>query len=131
MKNYKIFLLSNRYKDWCKSIKEKISFSTSVGVSFSELPNYYAAGLSDNYRIKWAANRILDSDIVIVDLNEITDPIIIYLLGYIRAINTISPNHIDVVTINSSVISWNDPDAIYSTNDIDDAVDYISANLLL
>lgn len=131
MKNYKIFLLSNRNKDWCKSIKEKISFLTSVGVSFSELPNYYASGLTDNYRVKWAINQILGSDIVIVDLNEAIDPIIVYLLGYIRAINTISPNHISVVSVSFSTISWNDPDAIYLTNDVDDAVDYISANLLL
>ena len=131
MKNYKIFLLSNRNKDWCESIKEKISFLTSVGVSFSELPNYYAAGLSDNYRIKWATNQILKSDIVIVDLNEITDPIMLYLLGYIRAINTISTNHINVISVCSSVISWTNPDFLYSTNDIVDAADYISMNLLL
>lgn len=114
------------------------SAGTPHYLTFVHPPHYYRYGdglhKTEREAMQWDLSQIRDSDIVVVDLNTVSDSIGTCMeLGFIEAINQMGAKHIHVVGIGQPVIDhpWLHEIPLRIETTVEDAATYIAAYLLV
>lgn len=142
MKSYKIFtsgkmggLDFSEQISWRKELADKVKTFCDKGVKVINPPQYFDYSSRDQTLAKrWEYEQIADSDIVVVNLNNIKDSIGTHMeLGLIDGINRTREKKIYVVGIGEPNVDhpWIETSLFKQVQTIDEAVDFIISYLLV
>lgn len=141
MKTYKIFTsgkmggLSYRQQmEWRREIEKQIRGQTIKPLTFIHPPMFYQYRDNEIEAMNWEMNHLIDSDIVIVNLENIANSIGTHMeLGVVDAVNKALPKNIYVVGIGEPDTShpWISNSLFHTEECIEDAAEYIVSHLLL
>lgn len=142
MKSYKIFtsgkmggLDFSEQISWRKELTDKVQAFCDKEVKFINPPQYFDYSSRDQTLAKkWEYEQIADSDIVVVNLNNIKDSIGTHMeLGLIDGINRTREKKIYVVGIGEPNVDhpWIETSLFKQVQTIDEAVDFIISYLLV
>lgn len=144
MKQYKIYTISKidgltyeQQMGWRKQLESLIREKTDVSISFIHPPMYYDYNNCDYQNERevklWSISQIYNSDIVIVNLNDISNSVeTIYELGVIDTINSIGNKFIHVVGVGKHTHPWIvDSTLLRKEINLEDAAEYVVNYLLL
>ena len=130
-------LTYSQQTDWRLKIEKLIKERTSANVVFIHPPLFYRYGenlhKNESEVMEWDLSQIRDSDIVVVDFEDISDSIGTHIeLGFIKAINEFGNKHIFVIGIGKPNIDhpWLSLIPLRQEDTIESAADYISTYLL-
>ncbi len=124
--------------EWRKQLESLIRKKTDVGVSFVHPPMYYDYNNGEYHHNErevklWSINQIYNSDIVIVNLDDISNSVeTIYELGVIDAINSIGNKFIHVIGVGKYAHPWVvDSTLLRKETNLEDTAEYVVNYLLL
>lgn len=143
MKTFKIYTAGKMYGlsysdqiEWRIEL-ERLIRTVSDNVFFVHPPHYYRYDnehWDEREAMIWCLSQIRDSDIVVVNLNQIGKSIGTNMeLGFIEAINQMSDKHIHVVGVGEPDIEhpWLNKILLHQEATLKQAAAYISAYLLI
>lgn len=125
MKIIKVYTMGGDDMMWRRQIEE-ICLQNGNTLSFIH-PPLYKAGLEDKEFVEWNKQQIFNSDIVVMNIEEI-DNNILYEIGIIDAINTFSNKHIFVIGIGEMNVELKPhikSTIFHYEPNYEDAIDYI------
>lgn len=139
MKDYRIFTAGkidvpyDSNTGWRKEFQTMICSRTRKPVAFIHPPMVHKSSDSWQESMNWTLNQLIDSDIVVLRLDSLTDPAVLITLGVVQAINRTAPKTIYVVGYGKPDAwnGWVENSVFHKSETMDDAADYIVANLLL
>lgn len=142
MKPYKIFTSGKmggldlaEQMNWREELSYKVNTYFDKYVKFINPPLYFDYSSPDQTLAKkWEYEQIADSDIVVVNLNNIKDSIGTHMeLGFIDGINRTREKKIYVVGIGEPNVDhpWIETSLFKQVQTIDEAVDFIISYLLV
>lgn len=145
MKTYKIFtsgrmsgLAYDRQNGWQRRIEDLIKNRTDKSVVFVHPPMFYQYEennpQNDIESMNWEMNQLIDSDVLIVDLNDISYSIGTHIkLGIAAAVNKIALKNIFIVGVGKPDTNhpWIVNGMFHCEETPEDAADYIVNNLLV
>lgn len=117
---------------------ERLVRTISDNVLFIHPPRYYRYGdgmhKSEREAMVWDLSQIRDSDIVVVNLDNIDDSIGTHMeLGFIEAVNQMSAKHIHLIGFGKPSVEhpWLNEVLLRREDTIEKAAAYVSAYLLV
>lgn len=145
MKTYKIFtagkmggLSYDQQIAWRREIEDLIRKATTKSVAFVHPPMFYQYKENDPQNnvesMNWEISQLIDSDILIVDLNNISYSIGTHIeLGIAEAVNKIAQKNIFIVGVGKPDTNhpWIVNGMFHCEETPEDAADYIVNNLLV
>lgn len=144
MKNFKIYtagkmsgLSYDDQMDWRRELERRVR-TISDNVVFIHPPHYYRYGAgmhkSEREAMVWDLSQIRDSDIVVVNLENIGSSIGTHMeLGFIEAMNQMSTKHIHLIGFGKPDVEhpWLNEVLLRREDTLKQAAAYISAYLLV
>lgn len=145
MRTYKIFtsgrmggLSYDKQIGWRRQIEDLIKKKTDKSVVFVHPPMFYQYEennpQNDIESMNWEINQLIDSDILIVDLNDISYSIGTHMeLGIATTVNKIAPKNIFIVGVGNPDTNhpWIENCIFHCEGTLEEAADYIVNNLLI
>lgn len=146
MKEYKIYtcgkmsgIAYEKQMEWRYKIEELIKAKTNKVVTFIHPPLFYGYHITNHKSERevkeWELNQVCDSDIVIVNIDEINSSIGSHFeMGAVCGANITSNKHITVIGFGNSeaeIHPWIDLSFLRFEESIEDAAEYIATYLLL
>ena len=114
--------------EWRNQIEERLNYKTDKTFTYINPIYYRNLGLPETEFDKWNIGQIGDSDIAIVNMDELDDKTL-YELGFIDAINHLSTKNIYVVGFGSktptTISTYVDALLFHYESDWKSAIDYI------
>lgn len=144
MKNFKIYtagkmsgLSYDDQMDWRRELERRVR-TISDNVVFIHPPHYYRYGVgmhqSEREAMVWNLSQLRDSDIVVVNLENIGSSIETHMeLGFIEAMNQMSTKHIHLIGFGKPDVEhpWLNEALLRREDTLEQAAAYISAYLLV
>lgn len=146
MKEYKVYTCGKmsgipyeKQMDWRYKIEELIKAKTNKSVTFIHPPLFYGYHMemhkSEREVKEWELNQVCDSDIVIVNIDDVNTSIGSHFeMGAVYGANVAGNKHITVIGFGNSkseIHPWIDLSFLRFEESIEDAAEYIATYLLI